>query len=1829
MFLIKYLFIFFILVTSINGATINGTTYKINKIEYTINETSYTQTTSGIAPTVIERSTPVYIKTVTLDNGTVLNNFATNNISVILHQDYLDLPSLKNGVIFNGSKLSATNEHATQALNTTNIKDYVTNDEESHEKRVMDIKYNGYHITGSDYIFFHERYGNNSFKICALNKDGEPIGDTLIFPATRDTENGWDPGFEIGGPIGAYQHPYMGVIKASQFGVEEIYGLRQWAIGADLKFYAISTKTFYSEDNETDEDPELIAEYRFDECPETITEEIADHSPFRHRHRVRNGFTTHGSIFQINRSGEFHREQQQYTEGEDGMDDIFGEESHEFTITTWVHPTSLTDEKTNHNTANTIFAKASDSKNDNIEIGINSNGTLHLYLDTKSKDKYADFGEAGDITENNWHFIGVSYKDGEVTVQIDDKTYTDTTTWSGATNLDQAVGSPVTIGASLHVDNYFDGYMDEFKIFRNRTTATVMNQFRERERNRRNWDDTQREAVVCADILPHLSINDVTQAEGDDGDTIFNFTVTATKAFGTLPITGSIFYYKVVDGDANIITPPHEVALSSDNDYKPESAIGMALSLFSDGLSINLPITVHADRKIEKDEEFYVEIYSPELSFNGQPSFVIDKNIGIGTILNDDKEEEEKIDLDQDNDGILDSIEYGTCSTGVETLMSFDDFGQGDRTTTPYTTYCYEDGDGYSNCQNEKGIQYWPGNVNVNDGEYTIVQHPNPDASSFSTWSKEGDHTGNENGRMMVVNASLQPDEFYRRTYTVVPNAGMTVDLWILNIVKEGSNIIRPDISFKLEDMEGNQIGEMVTTGGIPENGIWNHYTLSINPENNSKIQVVLANNAPGGSGNDLALDDIRIQQIFCDTDADGIADYLDLDSDNDGIADNVEAQKTQEYIKPTKSFNENGIDNAYPNGLTPVDTDGDKIPDYLDLDSDNDGLFDIIESGIGNNDSDNDGQTNAQIGENGLDNTIEEADDYNDTNGLAFDHDIFILQDSDSDMLLNGSNALPMKRDFDYRDNAPISSLSIQDIQTFEGNEESKTITFMVTFDRVPDRTIRFDYKIINGDNVESKFNAEYSSDYISSQTEGSVIIDDFSRSYPINVTIIGDTQTEEDEQFKIIISNVEGATVSKAVAIGTILNDDAPTIRIERINSHLIADVSSDARKAFYTQIAGKDFDYSLIAYNGTAPYNLSDITLKVELLDYNSTKENDVIYNQYIYINEAQSRWDQKIVDDLNIGRATRAAAFRLSYLLDENGTLIHGNYSNESDYNSKKSLDGNNEKINSFDTFAIRPATYHISIEDFNETNQLISYISNNLPTQTLNLAAGHNYRLKAEALMEGNFTRVSNYTTNNEELNATLIFDLTSTSNCADTNISQIKGYSFIDGQLNETFIHNNVGKYTLHVEDINWTDIDKNQNILGCLVNSSSNIADSSGKFGCNIASDEGANFFDVKMTFQPYKFAFSNTKLENINGNGKDYLYMSDLDRSEEMGVNLYSTIIAQGENDTNLSNFTRGCMATDIKLSSKFTISYDPEIAEKNSTELFTLTNASGGTVTLQNRIKFTAGTNYTAASFNDLTLSRDNFLDENEGNASIDILYNIERKFNTPTNPIRVNFLSLDANATTAIAKVADRDNIPKGEGDINNGSRTFYYARVASLMKSFPETSDNILNTPLSIEIYCKSPSHRSWCDNDMNLNNIARNTHKTDSRGWYLAKDHNSTVDGKVTQLSSSDENVILENTNPVANTIDGRISNINAKYTADIEGINKSEITIDSDIWLRFNTKTSQEKSSYFVTFKSISGLTGVSVSANKNSSGFGRNLMQGTDGKLQGMIKHNGKMSW
>ena len=139
------------------------------------------------------------------------------------------------------------------------------------------------------------------------------------------------------------------------------------------------------------------------------------------------------------------------------------------------------------------------------------------------------------------------------------------------------------------------------------------------------------------------------------------------------------------------------------------------------------------------------------------------------------------------------------------------------------------------------------------------------------------------------------------------------------------------------------------------------------------------------------------------DNDLDGIKDAFDLDSDNDGIPDSIENQGTLINLSLTDA-NGDGLDDVFDISATPIDTDNDTILDFYDLDSDNDGISDLIETGqLGTlSDTDLNGVVDGpNFGINGWADDAETTPDSNEIGYILNDLDndsIFSYLDSDSD---------------------------------------------------------------------------------------------------------------------------------------------------------------------------------------------------------------------------------------------------------------------------------------------------------------------------------------------------------------------------------------------------------------------------------------------------------------------------------------------------------------------------------------------------------------------------------------------------------------------------------------------------------------------------------------------------------------------------------------------------------------------------------------------------------------------------------------------------------------
>lgn len=193
------------------------------------------------------------------------------------------------------------------------------------------------------------------------------------------------------------------------------------------------------------------------------------------------------------------------------------------------------------------------------------------------------------------------------------------------------------------------------------------------------------------------------------------------------------------------------------------------------------------------------------------------------------------------NNAILSSAQLCTGSLGDPVVnINFGTGNDPDLSYTPPGAYAYVS----STCPN--------------DGFFTVV---NATQGCFgNTWhTVSADHTGG--GAFMLVNASYDPGDFFRTTVTdLCPNTTYEFAAWVMNVLRSGG--IHPDLTFRVEKQDGTVLGLFstgpVATASSPQ---WLQYGFFFTtPPDNPVVVLRITNNAPGGIGNDLALDDITFR---------------------------------------------------------------------------------------------------------------------------------------------------------------------------------------------------------------------------------------------------------------------------------------------------------------------------------------------------------------------------------------------------------------------------------------------------------------------------------------------------------------------------------------------------------------------------------------------------------------------------------------------------------------------------------------------------------------------------------------------------------------------------------------------------------------------------------------------------------------------------------------------------------------------------------------------------------------------------------------------------------
>ncbi len=145
-----------------------------------------------------------------------------------------------------------------------------------------------------------------------------------------------------------------------------------------------------------------------------------------------------------------------------------------------------------------------------------------------------------------------------------------------------------------------------------------------------------------------------------------------------------------------------------------------------------------------------------------------------------------------------------------------------------------------------------------NDGSYCITNNTSSWGSfAAESWIKIKDNSSDPLGYMMVVNASFSPGLFYEKTVTICGNTDyeFSADVISMNDPTKGSNFISPNVSFLINEQV------VFSTGNVPVDARWHTYGFTFTTEPDATdIKLSLRNNAPGGFGNDLALDNITFR---------------------------------------------------------------------------------------------------------------------------------------------------------------------------------------------------------------------------------------------------------------------------------------------------------------------------------------------------------------------------------------------------------------------------------------------------------------------------------------------------------------------------------------------------------------------------------------------------------------------------------------------------------------------------------------------------------------------------------------------------------------------------------------------------------------------------------------------------------------------------------------------------------------------------------------------------------------------------------------------------------
>jgi|GEM_PF-1250660 len=325
--------------------------------------------------------------------------------------------------------------------------------------------------------------------------------------------------------------------------------------------------------------------------------------------------------------------------------------------------------------------------------------------------------------------------------------------------------------------------------------------------------------------------------------------------------------------------------------------------------------------------------------YTGTDPKVIDPNLVALSCDTDDDGINPWTDLDDDNDGLLDTEE--SVSVAENSQVEWIHFGN-----SPEATVLFPD-------LVSVGVDeaYGPGiDENITS---TFLECHSVDARNLYEARQFGEYV-----EYSFTTKAVLSEDYFLRSFSAYNNG--EADRYNYQLAIEWS-----DDAFASSELIVQPTLSPEVPGGVEF--LVNNRFLRLRPATTYSFRIYFFN-LPTANLGTLLFDDFRIKtaEAEIDSDSDGVDNHLDLDSDNDGIYDVIEAGGVDAdfdgvigtgAITDTDGDGWSNITDSDNGGtaLSDTNSDADSTVNRLDLDSDGDGCSDVIEAGFP--DADGDGQ--------------------------------------------------------------------------------------------------------------------------------------------------------------------------------------------------------------------------------------------------------------------------------------------------------------------------------------------------------------------------------------------------------------------------------------------------------------------------------------------------------------------------------------------------------------------------------------------------------------------------------------------------------------------------------------------------------------------------------------------------------------------------------------------------------------------------------------------------------------------------------------------------------